>query len=159
MDSNAFVKTGPSSALDMFEAEAEGLREIEATQTIRVPEVYAVGVADGQAFIKMERLKIGRSTDDIDRMLGERLVAMHHHAKERYGWHRDNTIGLTPQRNPWTGDWVEFFREHRLLFQLKLAADNGYRGELQALPKKSLRGNLRGQGLGSWSQGLVQQIL
>ena len=133
MGSDPFIKTGPPSALDMFEAEAEGLREIEATHTIRVPEVYEVGVADGHAFIKMERLQIGRSNDEIDRMLGEALVAMHFHEKKQHGWHRDNTIGLTPQKNPWTSDWVEFFREHRLKFQLDLAAYSGYKGELQDL--------------------------
>lgn len=136
-----FIKTGPASALDMFEAEAEGLREIEATATVRVPEVYRVGVEDGQAFIEMERLKIGRCTDAIDRMLGERLAAMHRHTAERHGWHRDNTIGLTPQRNPWDGDWVGFFREHRLEFQLDLAAYGGYRGELQDLGR-TLAANL-----------------
>lgn len=26
----------------------------------------------------------------------------------------------TPQHNPWTADWVTFFRDHRLGFQLKL---------------------------------------
>ena len=29
--------------------------------------------------------------------------------------------------------WVDFFREHRLRFQLNLAAQNGYGGELQQL--------------------------
>ncbi len=140
MSNSPFVKVGPPSALEMFEAEAEGLREIEATNTIRVPEVFKVGVAEGQAFIEMERLDIGRCSDTIDRMLGERLVAMHYHSAERYGWHRDNTIGLTPQKNPWTSDWVEFFREHRLLFQLELAANNGYRGELQDLGRRLAAG-------------------
>ena len=58
---------------------------------------------------------------------------MHHHTEKRYGWHRDNTIGPTPQHNPWTRDWVEFFREQRLRFQLDLAARNGYSGDLQSL--------------------------
>ncbi len=133
MSNSSFVKVGPPSALDMFEAEAEGLREIEASKTIRVPEVFKVGIAEGQAFIEMERLSIGRSSDAVDRMLGERLAAMHRHTADRHGWHRDNTIGLTPQKNPWNDDWIAFFREHRLLFQLELAAENGYRGELQAL--------------------------
>ncbi len=133
MSNRPFVKTGPPAALDMFEAEAEGLREIAATETLRVPEVFDVGIADGQAFIEMERLHIGRSTGATDRMLGERLAAMHRHTAERHGWHRDNTIGLTAQKNPWHDDWVAFFREHRLRFQLELAADGGYRGELQEL--------------------------
>jgi fructosamine-3-kinase len=43
----------------------------------------------------------------------------------RFGWHRDNTIGATPQQNAWHDDWVRFFREQRLGFQLDLAAANG----------------------------------
>lgn len=130
---NPFIKTGPPSALKMFEAEAEGLREIEATGTVRVPDVFQVGVADGQAFIEMERLDIGRSTDAIHRLLGEQLAAMHRHTADNFGWHRENTIGMTPQRNPWSGNWIDFFREHRLLFQIDLAASNGYRGEVADL--------------------------
>ncbi len=128
-----FIKTGPPSALDMFEAEAEGLNAMAATETVRVPEVFDVGVREGYAFIEMEQLRIGRSTDAIDRMLGERLAAMHRHTADRHGWHRDNTIGLTAQKNPWNDDWTEFFRQQRLVFQLDLAAKNGYRGELQEL--------------------------
>lgn len=33
----------------------------------------------------------------------------------------DNTIGTTPQKNPWTEDWVDFFIHQRLEFQLLLA--------------------------------------
>ena len=61
---------------------------------------------------------------------------MHRHTAKQHGWHRDNTIGKTPQHNPWSDDWVVFFSAHRLLFQLELAANNGYSGELQALGTK-----------------------
>ena len=27
----------------------------------------------------------------------------------------------TPQQNPWTDDWITFYSEHRLGYQLKLA--------------------------------------
>ena len=56
---------------------------------------------------------------------------MHHCGKDRFGWHRDNTIGLTPQHNHWGDVWVDFFRQHRLEFQLQLAERNGFAGELQ----------------------------
>jgi fructosamine-3-kinase len=43
----------------------------------------------------------------------------------RFGWHRDNTIGVTLQSNTGDDDWVRFFRERRLGVQLDLALRNG----------------------------------
>lgn len=40
-----------------------------------------------------------------------------------FGFDMDNTIGSTPQKNPWTSDWVTFFRDHRLGYQLQLAEE------------------------------------
>ena len=117
----------------MFEAEAEGLAEIAATNTIRVPRVLDCGIRDGQAFIELERLDLGRGNRDVEKMLGEQLAAMHRCTADRHGWHRDNTIGMTPQVNTRSSDWIGFFREQRLLFQLRLAASNGFSGELQQL--------------------------
>lgn len=117
----------------MFEAEAEGLEEIRKTGAIRVPELIAVGVAEGRSFIRLERLDFSPSTETVESMLGEQLAALHHSTAQRYGWHRDNTIGATPQHNDRSSDWIEFFRNRRLRFQLELAARNGHGGELQEL--------------------------
>ena len=130
---DAFVKTGPASSLDMFEAEVEGLRELALASAIRVPAVIDCGIEDGHAFIAMERLHFQPGSSATETLLGRQLAALHRHTENRHGWHRDNTIGPTPQHNPWTDDWVEFFREHRLRFQLDLAARNGYSGDLQSL--------------------------
>ena len=132
-NADAFVKTGPASALDMFEAEAEGLRELSAADAIRVPAVIECGLDNGGAFIAIERLHFEGPTAATETALGEQLAALHRHTRSRHGWHRDNTIGPTPQHNPWSDDWVAFLREHRLGFQLELAARNGYGGDLQAL--------------------------
>ena len=126
-----FLKTGPGSSLDMFTAEAEGLAELASPGAIRVPRVYACGEDDGAAFLATEWLDLGRASRDADVQLGTRLAALHRTTADRYGWHRDNTCGPTPQHNPWSDDWVAFFREHRLAFQLDLAARNGYGGRLQ----------------------------
>ncbi len=130
---NAFTKTGPASSLPMFEAEAEGLCELAAANEIRVPAVIDCGVENGVAFIAIERLRFERATTAIETAFGEQLAKLHRHTKDQHGWHRDNTIGPTPQHNPWTDDWIDFFGEHRLRFQLDLAARNGYTGELQSL--------------------------
>ena len=128
-----FVKTGPPSTLDMFEAEVEGLRELALASAVRVPAVIDCGIEDGKAFIALERLQLQPATHAAETLLGQQLAALHRHTERKHGWHRDNTIGPTPQHNPWTSDWVEFFREHRLRFQLDLAARNGYSGDLQSL--------------------------
>ena len=55
-----------------------------------------------------------------------------------FGFEEDNYIGATPQPNAWTDDWVTFFAEQRLGFQLRLAADNGFGGELARLGERLL---------------------
>ncbi len=130
-DGPVFLKTGPASSYEMFSAEAEGLAELAAADAIRVPEVVAFGVAGDTAYAAFEWLDFGRPGPDTERKLGERLAALHRTTRQRFGWHRDNTIGLTPQPNDRTDDWVTFLRDQRLGFQLRLAADNGYTGALQ----------------------------
>jgi len=130
-DGDLFIKTGPLSAAEMFAAEAEGLSEIARTGTVRVPHVIANGAADTAVFLALEWLDLERADSGLGRRFGEQLAEMHHATMKRYGWHRDNTIGLTPQHNTWSDDWVDFYREHRLAFQLRLATENGFTGELQ----------------------------
>ena len=132
-EKDAFVKTGGLSQLAMFEAEAEGLDELRRAAEIRVPAVLDVGVRNGKSYIALERLPLGRASSSVAAAMGAALAALHRHTQDSFGWHRDNTIGPTPQINTQTDDWVAFFRDRRLTFQLELAADNGYTGELQQL--------------------------
>jgi len=124
-----FVKLNSASGLDMFEAEAEGLHEMASSGTIKVPEPLATGLADGQSFIVMENLTLG-GAGSAER-LGRELAAMHRSTHPRFGWHRDNTIGSTPQYNRECGDWISFWREQRLGAQLAMAATKGHGGTLQ----------------------------
>jgi fructosamine-3-kinase len=130
-DAQLFLKTGPASSYAMFSAEAEGLDELAAPGVIRVPAVVACAVEADTAFIALEWLELGRPTRDTEFRLGQQLAQLHQTTRDRFGWHRDNSIGLTPQKNDWAEDWVDFFREHRLRFQLQLAARNGFTGALQ----------------------------
>lgn len=136
---DVFVKTGPESSCDMFTAEAEGLADLATAGAIRVPGVLACNVVTDTAFIAMEWLDLGRPTRDTEARLGEQLAALHQVTRDRFGWHRDNTIGLTPQHNDWSDDWVAFYREHRLGFQLRLAAEKGFTGSLQVQGARLLK--------------------
>ena len=48
--SHFFIKLNRESLLDMFEAEADGLREIENSNSIYVPHVVCSGVAGSKSF-------------------------------------------------------------------------------------------------------------
>jgi len=133
-----FVKLNRQELLPMFEAEAEGLREIAASRTVRAPLPVCCGVACGRAWLVLENLSLRAGRGACDRMLGQRLAAMHKISQPFFGWHRDNTIGSTPQPNPRGESWIEFWRGQRLGYQLQLAESHGYRGRLQRDGEKLL---------------------
>lgn len=118
-----FVKVNQANALDMFEAEADGLRELAGTKTICVPSPVCSGTAAQQAYLVLEFIALKGGSSQFQ--LGERLARLHAAPQSTFGWHRDNTIGATPQPNPNCDDWVNFLREHRLGFQFHLAKQNG----------------------------------
>ncbi len=124
-----FVKLNAAHLSDMFAAEAEGLQALAAAGGLRVPQPIAWGEAAGRAYLVLEHLELGGRGDPA--ALGEGLARQHDACAPRFGWHRDNTIGSTPQPNAWHEDWVHFLRERRLGHQLRLAAEQGYGGALQ----------------------------
>lgn len=126
-----FLKTGPASAYDMFLAEAEGLKELALADAVRVPKPLGCVRSSSEALLALEWIDFDLPTDKTGSMLGQQLAKQHRYCKEQFGWDRDNTIGSTPQKNAWSDDWVEFFRDQRLAYQLKLAAEKGCTGELQ----------------------------
>lgn len=126
-----FVKLNSASLSDMFEAEAEGLIALAETHTLRVPKPVCNGQSGEQSYLAMEFIEMGQSGREGAEIAGRQLAAMHRISQPQFGWHRDNTIGSTPQRNQQTDSWVAFWREQRLGFQLQLATRNGYRGNLQ----------------------------
>jgi fructosamine-3-kinase len=130
-DNCVFLKTGPASSYDMFLAEAEGLRELARADALRVPKVLGCVRSPSESLLALEWIDFDLPDSDTERSLGRQLAKQHQYCNERFGWHRDNTIGATLQRNLWNDDWVDFLREERLGFQLTLAAENGFAGELQ----------------------------
>ena len=130
--STYFVKTNAPGAADMFSAEAAGLEEIARSRTARVPQPLCHGSTLEASWLVLEWIDFGGVRHGSGRTLGQALAAMHRVTAPRFGWHRDNTIGATPQNNAQSGDWAEFWRDRRLGVQLALAAKNGAPRSLQA---------------------------
>jgi fructosamine-3-kinase len=118
-----FVKLNAAAREAMFAAERTGLETIQRSATIRVPAVYLTGSDGKYAYIVMEYIDLGGPLDP--ERLALALAAMHGCMHQRFGFHGDNTIGSSAQVNLWSGDWIEFWREHRLGAQLQLAQRNG----------------------------------
>ncbi|MBX9810755.1 MAG: fructosamine kinase family protein [Burkholderiales bacterium] len=126
-----FVKLNAPDKANMFSAEADGLGEIAKSGTVRVPRPVCHGVNCDGSWLVLEYITMVRGGDSGMRTLGQQLAAMHRVTGKAFGWRRDNTIGATHQTNTPSGDWMAFWREHRLGCQLRLAAAKGYRGRLQ----------------------------
>jgi fructosamine-3-kinase len=132
-----FVKLNRASQVQMFEAEALGLKQMFATRTIQVPKPICFGTVADSGYIVLEWLELnGGSTTKSWEEMGRQLAAMHRanppqppHSKGQsqqwFGWEQNNTIGSTPQINNWTSNWVEFFTEYRLGYQFQLARRRG----------------------------------
>ena len=118
-----FVKLNSADRVEMFAAEAEGLQALAEADAIRVPAPLDWGCHGRRSFLILEYLPLRGSPDPKD--FATALATMHRHTASSYGWHRDNTIGSTPQINRQSEDWIDFWRERRLLFQLDLAQQSG----------------------------------
>ncbi|MCB1112739.1 MAG: fructosamine kinase family protein [Chlamydiales bacterium] len=112
-----FVKVNTNAPEGMFAAESYGLQAITATETVRVPIPFHYE----NNFLILEYIPLMPHTASSQQKLGEQLAALHlHRGSDRFGFNIDNTIGTTPQPNRWNQDWIAFFRDNRLLFQLEM---------------------------------------
>lgn len=137
-DQQFFVKLNQAHYLPMFEAEAAGLEEIRHAAALHAPQPLGSGCGEGHAWLILEFLDLRGQGDDA--ALGTGLARMHRHTSDKYGWVRDNTIGSNPQINQQTSDWITFWRQQRLAYQLNLAQENGYGGRLQSLGEQLIAG-------------------
>ncbi|MGR9014374.1 MAG: fructosamine kinase family protein [Gammaproteobacteria bacterium] len=128
-----FVKLNAPDRVSMFEAEAAGLQALAQTQCIRVPKVFVCGQTAGHAFLVLEYIALTNLSSRSEQLLGRQLAQLHKQKQAYFGWQRDNTIGSTIQVNGCYDDWISFWQEQRLGYQLTLAAEQGYGGRLQTL--------------------------
>ena len=121
-----FIKENSRDLLAMFEAEYSGLEEIHQSQTIKVPKPILVGNTDSFSYLVLEYIPLQNRVNH--QATGQQLAEMHMitATDKQFGWHRNNTIGSTPQLNQQNKNWTSFWKQQRLLPQLSLAKKRGY---------------------------------
>ena len=122
---NWFVKLNTSDFADIFSVEADALKELRQTQTIRVPKPIVHGISNGKAFLVLEYIQLVSAKPGSQAKAGEQLALLHQNTTAEFGWKQDNVIGATLQVNKWNDCWIDFYREHRLQYQFDLAKRNG----------------------------------
>lgn len=121
-----FVKLNDANQVEMFAAEALGLKQMYATKTITVPQTVCYGIAENSSYIVLEWLYLAGRNNQGWTEMGRQLAEMHREGtSKQFGWDRNNTIGSTPQINSWMNNWSDFFAEQRIGYQLKLAKRRG----------------------------------
>ena len=126
-----FVKTSDE---DIFGPEVVGLELMRQTETIRIAKVIGTGKCD-QYLLVLEAIESQKPKGDFFERFARQLAEMHRGgATDQFGFEHDNFLGASIQQNAWNKDWVDFWAQNRLGFQLKLARDNGFGGrEMQRL--------------------------
>ena len=67
----------------------------------------------------------GRLDREAQAHAADLIADLHGHAADAYGLERDTLIGPLHQPNPWTADWVAFFRDQRLLYMARCCREAG----------------------------------
>ena len=127
-----FMKCNALKNLPFFVAEANGLEALRKPETIGVPKPLAIGTDKAQriAFLLMEYLEPAAKLTRYWEIFGRELAALHRadcaefaeaEQGHPFGLTYDNYIGASPQINTPKENWITFFRECRLLPQIKMA--------------------------------------
>lgn len=120
-----FLKWNDTIPDDMFQKEMKGLQLLRDTHEIQIPEVIAHGKLVDRNYILLEYIDAAPKALDYWSHFGRALASLHkNHRSDRYGLDHHNYIGKLPQPNTRNLNWVDFFIDQRLEFQLTLALRN-----------------------------------
>ena len=144
---SVFLKINTPKNMSFFSAEASGLEALRAVDVIGVPKPLAFGIDEKRkvSFLLMEYLEAAPKLSGYWETFGRELAALHR-ADSRgfagfndsmpFGFASDNYIGANLQRNTPKQNWITFFRECRLLPQMRMAEryfDSRTRGQCAKL--------------------------
>ncbi|MGB0838854.1 MAG: fructosamine kinase family protein [Chitinophagales bacterium] len=109
----------------MFELEAKGLELLRSTEAISVPEPMCWGQSGTDAFLVMEYLDCAYEVGNFWEEFGHRLANLHLNTTSQFGLNQHNYMGSLRQFNRRHDNYIDFFIQERLGYQVKLGRDHG----------------------------------
>lgn len=113
-----FVKTHKKGVFHgMYAAEAKALTLLAKPGALEVPAV----VTFDEQYLVLEAFAEGDPAPDWQEQLGRGLALIHRTTRQDdFGFEANNFLGSTLQVNDWQSDWLRFWRDQRLGYQLRL---------------------------------------
>lgn len=128
-----FVKANSIRNLNFFLTESNGLQALRSAKKIGVPAILGAGVDEKReiSFLALEYIESSPRTASYWETFGHELAGLHRaecvkfinidDGRAKYGFMEDNYISATPQTNQPQENWIDFYRECRLLPQITMA--------------------------------------
>ncbi|MFO7869723.1 MAG: fructosamine kinase family protein [Bacteroidales bacterium] len=110
-----FIKCGNLPS-DMLIKEGHGLQELALAKSIHIPKVIDVT----EDFLLLEYIEQGIRDTHFFAEFGASLANMHTYTSETCGFYEDNYLGYSYQKNTLSTNWVDFYVNNRLFFQIEL---------------------------------------
>lgn len=114
-----FLKQNSQTASELFEKESRGLKALKIPGGPVLPEVFLVGIN----YLMLEDLQPKSRCQNFWQVFGKQLAQVHNQVNELFGFQENNYIGSTPQINTWMKNGHDFFRDQRLIPQLRMAQE------------------------------------
>ena len=122
---NYFLKANNAKRYPkMFETEALGLNLLSRSEFI-VPKVIGTAVSGDHQFMLMSWVEKGNPKEGFWNEFGRSLARLHTITDLYFGLNHDNYIGSLTQSNYRHDTWADFYRQERLVPQMKLAESQG----------------------------------
>ncbi len=122
LSKTTFKKRNATIYPDILILERNGLEALSQAvssacpRLISVPRVFEVN----DEALELEYIDSVQISNTHWRSLGEGLAQLHKINQFQYGWHEDNYIGLSVQKNAVAETWGDFFFDYRLAAQVSL---------------------------------------
>ena len=110
----------------MFYAEFKGLKLLERSDSLRIPQPLFHDEGDHYSFLLMEYIEQKTQVPDFWEKFAQQLSLMHQVSNESFGLDFDNYMGSLPQSNMQHQNFSQFFINQRLIPQIKKARDQGF---------------------------------
>lgn len=122
VDGQTIVAKVSNNPQDTLNIEGQMLQYLSDNSQLPVPEVIH---SENQLLLMTYIQNSGGIDASVERDAAHQLVALHNITSDKFGLTFDNLLGPVHQPNPQMDSWIDFYREHRLLYMADVAVQYG----------------------------------